>query len=121
MERCMYNAMEVNLKNLMHAMVMYLGHSPVMLLMVWMRIFDIVFATISCRPSFVRGVRYCMSYIPDQARPREFACELAWWAHSHTRGPCVGNYHASTPARTKQGPKAMGRNGRQTPLSFSFF
>jgi len=87
MERYMYNAMEVNLKNLMHAMVMYLGHSPVMLLMVWMRIFDIVFATISCRPSFVCGVWYCMSYIPDQARPREFACELAWWAHSHTRGP----------------------------------
>ena len=48
----MCNAMGVNLKNLMHAMVMYVGHSPVMLLMVWTRIFDIVFATISCRPSF---------------------------------------------------------------------
>ena len=73
----MYNAIGVNLKNLMNVMVMYLGHSPIMLLMIWTRIFDIVFTTISCRPSFVRGVRYCMSYILNQARPREFACELA--------------------------------------------
>ena len=28
MERCVYNAMEVNLKNLMHAMVMYRGTPP---------------------------------------------------------------------------------------------
>jgi len=120
MERCRCNAIEVHLKNLVHAMVMYLGHSPAMLLMVWTRIVDIVFATISCRPSFIRGIRYCTSYIPDQARPREFACELAWWAHSHTRGSCVGKYHASTPSRTKQGPKAMERNGRHAP-SLSFF
>ena len=92
-----------------------------MLLMVWTRMFDIVFAMISCMPSFVRGVRYCMSYIPDQARPREFACKLALWAHSHTRGPCVGKHHASTPTRTKQGPKAMGRNGRQSLSRFLSF
>ena len=47
-------------------------------------------------------VRYCMSYVPDQARPREFACELAWWAHGYVRGPCVGSYHASTlPGQSK--------------------
>ena len=43
-----------------------------------------------------------MSYVPNQARPREFACELAWWAHSHARGPCVEKYHASTlPGQSK--------------------
>ena len=81
----MYNAMEVNLKDLMHAMVMYMGYSLVMLLMVLPRYatdgmdeyirycvrHDIMQALL------FRGVRYCMSYIPDQARPREFACELA--------------------------------------------
>ena len=43
-----------------------------------------------------------MSCVSDQARLREFACELAWWAHSHARGPCVEKYHASTmPGKSK--------------------
>ena len=55
------------IKDLMHAMVMYMGHSPVMLLMVWTRTFDIVFATISCRPFFsVASDIVCHTYLTKQ-------------------------------------------------------
>ena len=66
----MYNAMEVNLKNLMHAMVMYMGHSPVMLLMVWTHTFNIAFVMISCKPSFSVASGIVCHIYPTKPGPR---------------------------------------------------
>ena len=99
----MYNVMEVNLRDLMHAMYYVHGALPRYAndgtdtyIRYYVR-YDIMQALL------FRGVRYYMSYVPDQARHREFACELAWWAHSYARGPCVGKYHASTLLRQSKG------------------
>ena len=73
----MYNAMEVNLKDLMHAMCYVHRALPVMLMMVRTRTFDIVFATISCRPSFsvASGIAY----------------------HTYPTKPGLGSSHANSP------------------------
>ena len=111
MERCMYNAMEVNLKDLMHAMVMYMGHSSVILLMVWTHTFDIVFVKISCRPSFsVASGIVCHTFPTKQGLGSSHANSPGGPTVMHVghvwEVPCIH------PARIKQGPKAMGKNGR---------
>ena len=85
-----------------------------------MRTFDIMLIMISCRSSFFVAF--------------DIVC------HTYPTKPGLGSSHANSPsgpivmyvghggevphihpAWTKQGPKAMGTNGRQVPLTFSFF
>ena len=117
----MYNVMEVNLKNLMHAIVMYLGHSPVMLLMVWTRIFDIVFATISCRPSFVpaSGI-VCHTYPTEPGPGSSLASSPGGPTVAHVGHVWKSTMHPPPPRQSKGLRPWEGMEDR--PLSqFSFF
>ena len=43
--------------------------------------------------------------VTDQARPRGYVHEPAWWVHVRIHGLCVKEYHTSNPTRNRKAPK----------------